>query len=108
MLKKQGRTAFLSGNGWSQSAVLREIHLHDMRHTFAMRLVQRGVDLYKVHRLLGHKTSTMTQRYAHHSPESLRDGVNVLDEPQPKPVSTNLARGPILSGDARARTLGSY
>jgi hypothetical protein len=38
-------------------------------------------------RLLGHKTSLMTQRYAHHSPESLRDGVNVLDKPQLQRVS---------------------
>ncbi|MDE3225053.1 MAG: tyrosine-type recombinase/integrase, partial [Nitrospirota bacterium] len=45
----------------------------------ATRLVQSGVDLYKVQRLLGHKTSVMTQRYAHHCPESLRDGVEVLD-----------------------------
>ena len=28
------------------------------------------------------------QRYAHQSPESLREGVNVLDEPQPQQVST--------------------
>jgi site-specific recombinase XerD len=107
MLKEQGRTAFLSGNGWSQSAVLREIRFHDMRHTFATRLVQRGVNLYKVHRLLGHKTSTMTQRYAHHSPESLREGVNVLDEPHPQRVSTNLAQGAIVSALAKANTLGS-
>ena len=43
------------------------------------RLVQAGVDLYKVQRLLGHKLPTMTQRYAQHYPESLRDGVEVLD-----------------------------
>jgi site-specific recombinase XerD len=41
------------------------------------------VDLYKVQRLLGHKTSTMTQRYAHHLPESLRESVTMLDEPRP-------------------------
>ncbi len=70
-----------------------DFRFHDMRHTFATRLVQRGVDLYKVQRLLGHKTSTMTQRYAHHSPESLREGVNVLDERPPERVSTNLAQG---------------
>jgi integrase len=46
--------------------------------TFASRLVQRGVDLYAVQRLLGHKTSHMTQRYAHHSQEGLRYGVRVL------------------------------
>ena len=87
-----------------------DFRFHDMRHTFATRLVQRGVDLYKVQRLLGHKTSMMTQRYAHHSPESLREGVNVLDAPQPQPqrVSTNLAQGPVLSGLARASTLASH
>lgn len=52
---------------------------HDLRHTFATRLVQAGVDLYKVAKLLGHKDIRMTQRYAHHYPESLRDGVEVLD-----------------------------
>ncbi len=60
-------------------AGLPEFRFHDLRHTFATRLAQRGVDLYKVQRLLGHKTGVMTQRYAHHSPESLRDGVHVLD-----------------------------
>ncbi len=54
--------------------------------------VQRRIDLYKVQRLLGHKTGTMTQRYAHQSPESLRDGVNVLEEVRQDRVSTNLAQ----------------
>jgi site-specific recombinase XerD len=44
------------------------------------RLVQGGVDTYKVQRLLGHKSPMMTQRYAHHYPESLRDGVAILDQ----------------------------
>lgn len=52
---------------------------HDLRHTFATRLVQRGIDLYKVQKLLGHRDNKTTQRYAHHYPESLRDGVDVLD-----------------------------
>ena len=56
-----------------------DFRFHDLRHTFATRLAQKSVDLYKIQRLLGHKTAMMTQRYAHHSPESLRDGVNVLD-----------------------------
>ncbi len=30
-------------------------------------------------KLLGHRSPVMTQRYAHHCSESLRDGVNVLD-----------------------------
>jgi site-specific recombinase XerD len=56
-------------------AGLEDLHFHDLRHTFATRLVQRGVDLYAVQRLLGHKNPAMTQRYSHHSVESLRSAV---------------------------------
>ena len=56
-----------------------DFHFHDLRHTFATRLVQNGIDIYVVKELLGHKTITMTMRYAHHYPESLRHGVEVLD-----------------------------
>jgi len=52
------------------------------------------MDLYKVHRLLGHKSSIMTQRYAHHYPESLRDGIEVLDVG--RGISTNLYMDPAL------------
>lgn len=55
-------------------------HFHDLRHTFATRLVQGGVDLYAIQKLLGHKTIRMTERYAHHYPESLRPSINVLDD----------------------------
>jgi integrase len=61
-------------------AQIEDFHFHDLRHTFATRLVQAGVDLYKVQRLLGHKSPIMTQRYAHHYPESLREGVEILDQ----------------------------
>jgi len=54
-------------------------------------MVQAGKDLYKVQVLLGHKTPIMTQRYAHHYPESLRDGVEVLDKMK-KEFSTKLAQ----------------
>jgi integrase len=60
-------------------AGLDDFTFHDLRHTFATRLVQNGVDLYKVKELLGHKTIAMTVRYAHHYPESLRSSVEILD-----------------------------
>lgn len=62
-----------------KTAKIHDFHFHDLRHTFATRLIQAGVDLYKVQKLLGHRSPVMTQRYAHHCSESLRDGVNVLD-----------------------------
>ena len=77
-------------------ADLKNFRFHDLRHTFATRLVQRNEDLYKVQRLLGHRTGVMTQRYAHHSPESLRESVQRLDADHPQTFSTNLAHGGVL------------
>jgi integrase len=62
-----------------RQAKIEDLHFHDLRHTFATRLVQAGVDLYQVQRLLGHQSPVMTQRYEHHSPDSLRGGVEILD-----------------------------
>ena len=78
-----------------EKAKMTDFHFHDLRHTCATRMVQAGVDLYKVQRLLGHKSPIMTQRYAHHYPESLRDGVEALDV-RPA-VSTNLAQLRVVS-----------
>jgi len=63
-----------------EKAGVEDFRFHDLRHTFATRLVQGGIDLYRVQRLLGHKSITMTMRYAHHHPESLRECVAVLDK----------------------------
>jgi site-specific recombinase XerD len=68
-------------------AKITDFKLHDLRHTFATRLAQSGIDLYMISRLLGHKDIKMTQCYAHHCPDSLRNGVEVLDR-----ISTNLAQ----------------
>lgn len=51
---------------------------HTLRHTFASWLVQKGVPLHTVAELMGHRSIAMTQRYAHLSPESLRNAVNLL------------------------------
>ena len=58
---------------------IQNFHFHDLRHTFATRLAQRGIDIYKISRLLGHQDIRMTQRYSHHCPDSLRDGVQILE-----------------------------
>jgi len=59
-------------------AGLEDLHFHDLRHTFGTRLVQMGVDLYRVQKLMGHKSIRMTERYAHHCPASLKSAANAL------------------------------
>jgi site-specific recombinase XerD len=61
------------------AAALHDVRMHDLRHTFASRLVQRGVPLLTVSELLGHASLKMTMRYAHLATETLRHAVAKLD-----------------------------
>ncbi len=58
---------------------IENLRFHDLRHTFASRLAMAGKDLYLIQKLLGHREPRMVQRYAHHSIESLRSGIDVLE-----------------------------
>jgi len=62
-----------------ERAGIEGFRFHDLRHTFASRLAQAGVDPYTIQKLMGHKSFSTTQRYAHHYTESLRRGIGVLE-----------------------------
>ena len=48
-----------------QQAGIENLRFHDLRHDFCSKLVQRGVELYTVAILAGHRDIKTTQRYAH-------------------------------------------
>jgi integrase len=51
---------------------------HTLRHTFASRLLDRGVDIVTVKELLGHSTIVVTMRYAHTNLANKRAGIEKL------------------------------
>ena len=69
---------------WMRKALIKvgikDFTYRSLHHTFATRLAQNSVDIYKVARLLNHKNLKNTQRYSHHCQESLMDGIQVLEK----------------------------
>lgn len=52
---------------------------HSLRHTFASWLVQRGIPILVVSKLLGHKSLQMTMRYAHLAPDQGHHAVAIIE-----------------------------
>jgi excisionase family DNA binding protein len=78
------------------------LRFHDLRHTFATRLVKRGVDLILVKELMGHSSVVTTERYTHsQAAEKLRAVERLCEKP---PQSENLCQtgGKPESGEAVA------
>ncbi len=74
-------------------AGMREMRIHDTRHTFASLLLSGGVSPVYVKEQLGHSSIKMTvDTYGHLIPSSNRDAVNGLDNPQQSATHTQPAK----------------
>lgn len=62
-----------------EKAGIKDFRFHDLRHTFASRLVQAGIPLYEVMHLTGHKSIEMVQRYSHLAPDYQERAIRALD-----------------------------
>ena len=71
------KTAF---RGACRRAGITGLRFHDLRHTAASRMIEAGVDLVTVSRILGHASIQMTMRYAHPTPENMRLAVEKLSD----------------------------
>jgi integrase len=58
-----------------------EIHFHSLRHTGATWLVQDGVSIYAIQKLLGHSNISITQVYSHLETDSLFRSIERLTVP---------------------------
>ena len=80
------KTAWLTA---CKLAGITDLRFHDLRHTFGTRAADAGVPLPAIRDVMGHKSTTMTERYAHATNEGKRRAVEAVLKP--KHSSINIA-----------------
>jgi len=62
-----------------KEAKIKNFKWHDLRHTFCSRLTQSGAGLKVIQEAAGHKSISMSARYAHLDQTTLRNAMAVLN-----------------------------
>jgi integrase len=63
-----------------EEAGLKDFRFHDLRHTTASYLAMDGTSLLSISKVLGHKSTKMTERYAHLTSSHLDDAIRSMNE----------------------------
>ena len=64
----------------SKAKINKHITFHCFRHTFAMQLLAKGIDIYTISVLLGHRQVASTQNYAKITPEKMMEAILKMDK----------------------------
>ena len=71
------------GDLWRRAckkAGILNLHIHDLRHTFASRLLEQGHRETDINKILGPSSLKTTKRYVHSSEKSRREAVESLSQ----------------------------
>lgn len=78
--KKPFKTIRHSFENGCRRANIRNLRFHDLRHTFACRMIQKGCDIETLRDLLGHHSISVTERYIHTNLDQKRGAVERIAE----------------------------
>ena len=79
-----------------EASGVRELRFHDLRHTAATLMIDRGVDLVTVSKILGHKDMKTTMLYLHLLPNKIADTAAMFSV-GPRHPESHFSGRPMLS-----------
>jgi integrase len=86
-----------------QTSGVANLKFHDLRHTFAARLLTKGVPIYKVSRILGHSSVVVTeQHYGHLSLADLKGAISCIEGVVSGPFAADLQQPDPKGREAQA------